>query len=80
MSENKRNVKNKYSNIFAFVGISNYSLKDFFLFFFEFIGNNIDAILNISLLVSSIILYINIPKVITIFMEKKENKEIKIEK
>jgi len=43
-------------------------------------GNNIDTILNVSLLISCVILYINIPKVITILMEKKENKKKKIEK
>jgi hypothetical protein len=43
-------------------------------------SNNIDTILNISLLVSCVILYINIPKVIIILMEKTENKEERIEK
>jgi hypothetical protein len=62
------------------VGISDKGIKDFVLKVIEFMGNNIDTILNISLLISFIILYINIPKVITILMEKKENKEVKIKK
>ena len=78
--ENKKNISKKYLNIWAFVYISNNDLKDFFFKLIEYISNNIDTILNISLLISCIILYINIPKVIIIFMEKKENKEIKIEK
>jgi hypothetical protein len=78
--ENKRGIDKKYLKIWAFVGISDKGIKDFVLKVIEFMGNNIDTILNISLLISFIILYINIPKVITILMEKKENKEVKIKK
>jgi len=43
-------------------------------------NKNIDIILNISILVSCIVLYINIPKIIRIILEEKEDKERKIEK
>ena len=58
--------------------VSNYN--NIYLNVIKFMSNNMDTILNISLLISCIILYINIPKVIIIFMEKKENKEVIIEK
>jgi len=66
--------------MWAFVGLTTSNIKDIVLKIIEFMGNNIDSILNISLLISCVILYINIPKVITILMEKKENKKKKIEK
>ena len=73
--KNKRGVNKNYLNIWGFAGLSNNSIKDFVLNIIEFMSNNIDTILNISLLISCIILYINIPKAITIFLVKKEKKE-----
>jgi hypothetical protein len=46
----------------------------------EFLKNNADTILNLSILLSCILLYINIPKVITLILNNKWNKEEQIDR
>jgi len=50
--------------MWAFVGLTTSNIKDIVLKIIEFMGNNIDTILNVSLLISCVILYINILKLI----------------
>lgn len=63
----------------AFPIIGEINIKEIITQWLTFISNNIDTILNISLLISCVILYINIPKVIKLLLGNKENKEIIIE-
>jgi hypothetical protein len=44
----------------------------------EFVINNIEGILNISILLSCLFIYININKLLIIIFENKDNKELKI--
>ena len=46
----------------------------------EFLKNNADTILNLSILLSCLLLYINIPKVISILLNNKLNKEEQIDR
>jgi hypothetical protein len=63
----------------AFLILGEISIKNIITQWLTFISNNIDTILNISLLISCVILYINIPKVIKLLLGNKENKKIIIE-
>lgn len=70
----------KYVCIYsAFLIFGEINIKDIIMHWLTFVSNNIDTILNISLLISCVILYINIPKVIKLLLEKRENKEIIME-
>jgi len=46
----------------------------------EFLRNNADTILNISILLSCILLYVNIPKVISLILKDKSDNEERIER
>ena len=46
----------------------------------EFLRNNADTILNLSILLSCVLVYINIPKVISLILGDKPNKEERIER
>jgi len=55
-------------------------IKDIIQCIVDFIVNNMDMILNMSLLLSCILLFISLPRVIRIYIKKKKNKEIIVEK
>ena len=68
-----RNIKALF--IFGIIPLNKEDVISFLKIMSEFLKNNADIILNISILLSCIILYINIPKVISIVLTDKENKE-----
>ena len=68
-------LNNKTLSIFILFPLNKEEIISFLKILSEFLRNNADIILNCSILLSCILLYINIPKVISIILTEKPDKE-----
>jgi len=79
----KRRVEFSNRRALSICGIMSLNKEDIMYIFkiiSEFLKNNGDIILNLSIFLSFILLYINIPKVISLIMKDKLDKEEKIKR
>jgi hypothetical protein len=79
----KRRVDNTKVKILSLCGIIPLNKEEIIIFLkiiSEFLKNNADTILNMSILLSCLLLYINIPKVISLLCNNKQDKEEIIDK
>jgi len=68
-------LNNKTLSIFILFPLNKEEIISFLKILSEYLKNNADIILNCSILLSCILLYINIPKVISIILTEKPDKE-----